>query len=86
MGPLLVLVDAVDKNRDVGKPIGTVLEATFPDDQDAPAQPGQLLPIAFISSHVGVEFGLPETCSCLRCGGVEAARVAVPETAMNEDG
>lgn len=62
-----------------------VIELTFPDDEHPPARGLQLMLDASVARDVAVELALPELAACLGSVG-QTAVVAVPETAVDEQG
>ena len=61
-----------------------VSSLAFPDDQDGPARRCQLVLVASVARNIAVEFSGPVVGTRFRSGGCRAARMLVPETAMNE--
>lgn len=61
------------------------LELTFPDGDDFPAEFSEFALMFPIIGNVALEFFVPEGFVGFRSGGVFAAFVPVPETAVNED-
>lgn len=58
----------------------------FPDGEDGVAEGAEGGGVARVALFVCGEFGLPEVAACGGQGGVAAALVLVPETAVDEDG
>ena len=61
-------------------------QRALPDDRHSPTAFQQFLPCAPVALHVGPELGLPELAASGRIGCPRAARMAMPETAVNEAG
>lgn len=61
-----------------------VSSLAFPDDQDGPARRCQFVLVASVARNIAVEFSGPVVGTRFRSGGCRAARMLVPETAMNE--
>lgn len=59
-------------------------QLAFPDDRHSPSGLDQMMLIAPVSTHVGMELGLPELPASGGDGGVRAPDVTVPEAAVNE--
>ena len=61
-------------------------QRALPDDRNSPTACEQFLPCATVTLHVGPELGLPELAPGGRIGCSRAARMTMPETAVNEAG
>lgn len=61
-----------------------IFQGTFPNDSHTPTKLAKQSCMARVSVNISLEFLLPEICVCLWGGGVSAAFVPVPETAVNE--
>lgn len=59
-------------------------QLAFPDNRHSPSGFDQMMLIAPVPSHVGMELGLPELPASGRDGGVRAPDMTVPEAAVNE--
>ncbi len=59
-------------------------QRAFPDDRHSPSGFEQMVLVAPVSAHVGMELGPPEFLASGRGGGVRAPDVTVPEAAVNE--
>ena len=59
-------------------------QRAFPDDRHSPSGFEQIVPVAPVPAHVGMELCLPEFLAGGRVGGVRASDVTVPEAAVNE--
>jgi len=59
-------------------------EGTFPDDRDPPARLKQLLAMSLVACDVPGKLCLPEIRACRRGGGILAARMTVPEAAVDK--
>lgn len=62
----------------------SLAQQAFPDDCDSPASLKQMVPVAPVSFHVGMELGLPELCAHGRGCHIRAAGMPMPKTAMNK--
>jgi hypothetical protein len=59
--------------------------SAFPELEDTPSLPEQLVFVPNVSRYILVEFQLPEFFSSSRCCGISAARMPVPKAAVNKN-
>lgn len=62
-----------------------MLQAAFPEDQHPPATADQLALLAPVSRGIAIQLVAPERLARGGGGGIKAAFVAVPETAMHKN-
>jgi hypothetical protein len=59
-------------------------QSTFPNYDDSPARFEQFRRLTTITSHISLEFRMPECPTALWSVSQLASRVAMPEASMNE--
>jgi hypothetical protein len=58
----------------------------FPNDKHSPAKLHEFIPHTLVASHIPANLADPVVTVGLRCSRATSAAVAMPKTAVNEDG